>query len=67
MLSVVPRAPLPESPEQIVSSDQWPSEFIQSANLPGYAGDGNYFIVLTAASRGSIPAQIWRRAYVIHL
>src|SRR5437870_4420030 len=54
-------------PEQIVSSDQWPSEFIQSANLPGYAGDGNYFIVLTAASRGSIPAQIWRRAYVIHL
>jgi uncharacterized protein (DUF58 family) len=54
-------------PETRVSKDRWPSEFIQSANLPGYAGDGNYFIVLTAAARGSIPPQIWRRAYVIHL
>jgi uncharacterized protein (DUF58 family) len=54
-------------PDGKVSSDAWPSEFIQSANLPGYAGDGNYFIVLTAAARGSIPPQIWRRAYVIHL
>jgi len=54
-------------PEAEVTSDRWPAEFIQSANLPGYAGDGNYFIVLTAATRGSIPPQIWRRAYVIHL
>lgn len=54
-------------PESKVSPDHWPAELIESANLPGYAGDGNYFIVLTAAARGSIPPQIWRRAYVVHL
>ena len=30
-------------------------------------GDVNYLIVLTTAARGSIPAGIWRRAFVIHL
>ena len=55
------------APEDKVTGDSWPHQFIQSANLPGHYADGNYFIVLTAAARGSIPPQIWRRAYVIYL
>jgi uncharacterized protein (DUF58 family) len=30
-------------------------------------GDVNYLVVLTTAARGSIPPNIWRRAFVIHL
>jgi len=29
--------------------------------------DANYLVVLTTSARGSIPAELWRRAYVIYL
>ncbi len=54
-------------PENKVSDYSWPREFTESAELHGHYADGNYFLVLTAAARGSIPPQIWRRAYVIYL
>jgi hypothetical protein len=31
------------------------------------ADDANYLVVLTTAARGSIPPNIWRRAFVIYL
>ena len=40
---------------------------IEKATLPELRADTNYLIVLTTAARGSIPPNIWRRAFVIHL
>lgn len=40
---------------------------IDRAAVAEIRGDVNYLIVLTTAARGSIPANIWRRAFVIHL
>ena len=40
---------------------------IERAAVAEIRGDVNYLIVLTTAARGSIPANIWRRAFVIHL
>jgi len=33
----------------------------------GRGSDTNYLIILTASERGSIPPNVWRRAYVIFL
>ena len=40
---------------------------IEKATLPEMRADTNYLVVLTTAARGSIPPNIWRRAFVIHL
>ena len=54
-------------PEERVSSDSWPRELVESAELPAHYADSNYSILLTAAAYGSIPPNIWRRAFVIYL
>ena len=40
---------------------------IERAAIAESRGDVNYLVVLTTAARGSIPPNIWRRAFVIHL
>ena len=40
---------------------------IEKATLPELRAETNYLVVLTTAARGSIPPNIWRRAFVIHL
>jgi uncharacterized protein (DUF58 family) len=40
---------------------------LDNATHPEYRADANYLIVLTTAARGSIPPNLWRRAFVIHL
>lgn len=42
-------------------------EIVESAAASGPRADTNYLIVLTTAARGSIPPNVWRRAYVIYL
>jgi uncharacterized protein (DUF58 family) len=55
------------SPTQSFDAASWPRELLDAAALPEYSADGNYLLVLTTAARGSIPPEIWRRAYVIYL
>jgi uncharacterized protein (DUF58 family) len=50
-----------------VPSDIWPKAILEAVDLSGTRREGNYSILLTAAPQGSIPPQIWRRAYVIYL
>ena len=45
----------------------WPDELAESADPRALAPDSNYLILLTAATQGSIPPHIWRRAFVIYL
>ena len=40
---------------------------VAKATVPELRADTNYLVVLTTAARGSIPPNIWRRAFVIHL
>ena len=43
-------------------------EMLDNATRSGYQADtANYLIVLSTAARGSIPPNIWRRAFVIYL
>jgi len=42
-------------------------EIVERAAASGPRADTNYLIVLTTAARGSIPPNVWRRAYVIYL
>jgi uncharacterized protein (DUF58 family) len=42
-------------------------ELIDSATRSEHRVDANYLVVLTTAARGSIPPNIWRRAFVIFL
>jgi uncharacterized protein (DUF58 family) len=43
-------------------------EMLDNATRSDYqADDANYLVVLTTAARGSIPPNIWRRAFVIYL
>jgi uncharacterized protein (DUF58 family) len=42
-------------------------EMLENATRADYRLDANYLVVLTTAARGSIPPNIWRRAYVIYL
>ena len=53
--------------EENVPSDVWPNAVLEAVEMRGNRPDGNYSIVLTAAPQGSIPAQIWRRSFVIFL
>ncbi len=55
------------SPTQAFDAGSWPRELLDAAALPEYSADGNYLLVLTTAARGSIPPEIWRRAFVIYL
>jgi uncharacterized protein (DUF58 family) len=54
-------------PTQAFDADSWPRELLDAAALPEYSADGDYLLVLTTAARGSIPPEIWRRAFVIYL
>ena len=47
--------------------DSWPSDLLEAVALPQHSADGNYLMVLTTAARGTIPPNIWRRAYVVYL
>ena len=47
--------------------DSWPRDLLEAAALPEHSADGNYLVMLTSAARGSIPPDIWRRAFVIYL
>jgi uncharacterized protein (DUF58 family) len=49
-----------------MSADSWPAE-VEGLGLGKRSVDGNYFIMLTTAARGSIPPNIWRHAFVIYL
>jgi uncharacterized protein (DUF58 family) len=42
-------------------------EILDNATRSGHRVEPNYLIVLTTAARGSIPPNIWRRAFVIYL
>jgi uncharacterized protein (DUF58 family) len=42
-------------------------DLLDNANQLEYREDANYLVVLTTAARGSIPPNIWRRAFVIYL
>jgi uncharacterized protein (DUF58 family) len=42
-------------------------EMLENATRADYRLDANYLVVLTTVPRGSIPPNIWRRAYVIYL
>ena len=53
--------------EENFSSNSWPHALIQASEFGGPDLHGNYAILLTAAPQGSIPPQLWRRAYVIYL
>jgi len=53
--------------EEEFSSSSWPHALIQASEFGGPDLHGNYTILLTAAPQGSIPPQLWRRAYVIYL
>ena len=55
------------SPTHAFDAGSWPRELLDAAALPEYSADGNYLLVLTTAARGSIPPEIWRRAFVIYL
>lgn len=55
------------APTRAFDVDTWPRELLDAAALPEYSADGNYLLVLTTAARGSIPPEIWRRAFVIYL
>jgi uncharacterized protein (DUF58 family) len=53
-------------PSYEVAEDRWARIF--ESSKPGQQHSGaNYVILLTTAARGSIPANIWRRAFVIYL
>ena len=47
--------------------ERWPHEEWQSLDSSALSQDANYFILLTTAVPGSIPANIWRTAHVIYL
>ncbi len=47
--------------------ERWPHEEWQNLDASALAQDANYFILLTTAVPGSIPANIWRTAHVIYL
>lgn len=42
-------------------------EMLENAMRADYRLDANYLVVLTTVPRGSIPPNIWRRAFVIYL
>ena len=42
-------------------------EILENATRSKHRVEANYLIVLTTAARGSIPPNIWRRAFVIYL
>jgi uncharacterized protein (DUF58 family) len=42
-------------------------EMLENATRTEHRVDANYLVVLTTAARGSIPPNIWRRAFVIYL
>jgi uncharacterized protein (DUF58 family) len=54
-------------PAQNPGNDAWPRSLMEAAAFSRQQADGNYSVLLTAAPQGSIPPQIWRRAYVIYL
>ena len=47
--------------------ESWPNSLLEASEFSRQQPDGNYSILLTAAPGGSIPPQLWRRAYVIYL
>ena len=55
------------APTESFDAAAWPRELLDAAAMPEYSADGNYLLVLTTAARGSIPPEIWRRAFVIYL
>ncbi|HMG76323.1 MAG TPA: DUF58 domain-containing protein [Pyrinomonadaceae bacterium] len=42
-------------------------EMLDNATRTEHRAEANYLVVLTTAARGSIPPNIWRRAFVIYL
>ena len=45
----------------------WSDELATRADPRALSPESNYLILLTAATQGSIPPHIWRRAFVIYL
>ena len=48
-------------------AERWPHDEWQSLESSAYVNDANFFILLTTAVPGSIPANIWRTAHVVYL
>ena len=53
-------------PSYEVAADRWP-KVLGRDDLIGSEADGNYVVLLTTAVQGSIPPNIWRRAFVLYL
>jgi len=53
--------------EEVLDNDAWPQALVESVMVGGQHGRGNYSILLTATPQGSIPPDLWRRAFVIYL
>ncbi|HEV8140194.1 MAG TPA: DUF58 domain-containing protein [Pyrinomonadaceae bacterium] len=55
-------------PDRQTSGDRELERMVDTATArDGRGSDTNYLIILTASERGSIPPNVWRRAYVIFL
>ena len=55
-------------PDREISGDRELERMVDAAApRTGRGGDTNYLIILTAAARGNIPPNVWRRGYVIFL
>jgi uncharacterized protein (DUF58 family) len=54
-------------PNRALSAVSHLEEIIKKVTVTDHRLDANYLVVLTTSARGSIPAELWRRAYVIYL
>jgi uncharacterized protein (DUF58 family) len=52
-------------PSYEVTPDRWTR--VLGTDPAGPESDGNYVVLLTTAAQGSIPPNIWRRAFVLYL
>ena len=53
-------------PSYETATDHW-MRILRAMDPGGPDSDSNYFVFLTTATQGSIPPNVWRRAYVIYL
>lgn len=54
-------------PTRAQSKSSHLQEMLDNATRSEYRVDANYLVVLSTAARGSIPPNVWRRAFVIYL
>jgi uncharacterized protein (DUF58 family) len=67
MLKSLARATPVRNEKNALTSDGEGTSWELLKRLPALAADNQFRILITASPRGSIPANIWRNAHVIHL